>query len=181
MKQSAGDRMFGIGVYIIIGMITLIVLYPLVYVLSASFSDPGAVLRGDLWLFPIDPTLESYTRVFQNEDIWTGFRNTFLYTTLGTALNLGLSIMIAYPLSRKNFYGRNLLTIFLVFTMFFSGGMVPTYLLVRDLGMLNTIWAVIVPGAVSVYNVIIIRTFFQNIPNELRESADLDAAQISST
>ncbi|WP_078395690.1 carbohydrate ABC transporter permease [Shouchella patagoniensis] len=166
--------MFGIGVYIIIGLITLIVLYPLVYVLSASFSDPGAVLRGELWLFPIDPTLDSYSRVFQNEDIWTGFRNTFLYTTLGTALNLGLSIMIAYPLSRRDFYGRSLLTIFLVFTMFFSGGMVPTYLLVRDLGMLNTIWAVIVPGAVSVYNVIIIRTFFQNIPNELRESADLD-------
>lgn len=112
--------------------------------------------------------------MFQNEDVWIGFRNTFLYTTLGTAFNLLLSIMVAYPLSRKDFYGRNVLTIFLVFTMFFSGGMVPTYLLVRDLGMLNTIWAVIVPGAVSVYNVVIIRTFFQNIPNELRESAELD-------
>ncbi|GAF13036.1 sugar ABC transporter [Bacillus sp. JCM 19046] len=174
MRESAGDRFFGISVYVLVGLITLIVLYPLVYVLSASFSDPSAVLRGELWLFPINPTIDSYLRVFNNQDIWIGFRNTFLYTTLGTALNLALSIMIAYPLSRKDFYGRNALTIFLVFTMFFSGGMVPTYLLVRDLGMLNTIWAVIVPGAVSVYNVIIIRTFFQNIPVELRESAELD-------
>lgn len=174
MRESTGDKFFGIGVYVVVGLITLVVLYPLVYVLSASFSDPGAVLRGELWLFPINPTIESYVRVFNNQDIWVGFQNTFIYTTLGTALNLGLSIMIAYPLSRKDFYGRNMLTIFLVFTMFFSGGMVPTYLLVRDLGMLNTIWAVIVPGAVSVYNVIIIRTFFQNIPNELRESAELD-------
>lgn len=174
MKQSRGDCFFGIAVYMCVALITLIVLYPLVYVLSASFSDPAAILRGELWLFPIDPTIESYKSVFQNEDVWIGFRNTFLYTTLGTAFNLLLSIMVAYPLSRKDFYGRNVLTIFLVFTMFFSGGMVPTYLLVRDLGMLNTIWAVIVPGAVSVYNVVIIRTFFQNIPNELRESAELD-------
>lgn len=174
MRESFGDRMFGITVYISITLVTLAVIYPLLYVLSASFSEPGAVLRGELWLWPVNPTLDAYQSVFNNQDVWTGFRNTFLYTTLGTLFNLVLSVMVAYPLSRKDFYGRRILTIFLVFTMFFNGGMIPTYLLVRDLGMLNTIWAIIVPGAVSVYNVIIIRTFFQNIPEELKESAELD-------
>ncbi|KRG11654.1 carbohydrate ABC transporter permease [Lederbergia galactosidilytica] len=174
VKESFGDRLFGVFVYGILSIVAIIVIYPLIYVLSASFSDPSAILKGEIWLFPKGFTFDSYIKVFQNDKILIGYRNTIFYTVFGVIINLLLSIMIAYPLSRRDFAGRSLITIFLVFTMFFSGGMIPTYLLIKDLGMLNTIWAVIIPGAVSVYNVIIIRTFFQSIPEELRESAEID-------
>lgn len=174
VKESLGDRIFGFFVYVILSVVAIIVIYPLLYVLSASFSDPSSILKGEIWLLPKGFTFDSYIKVFQNEKILIGYRNTIFYTVFGVLINLFLSIMIAYPLSRKDFVGRHLITIFLVFTMFFSGGMIPTYLLIKDLGMLNTIWAVLIPGAVSVYNVIIIRTFFQSIPEELRESSEID-------
>ncbi|TDQ42920.1 carbohydrate ABC transporter permease [Aureibacillus halotolerans] len=174
MKETTQDRAFGIFVGLTLTVITIIVMYPLVYVLSASFSNPAAILRGELWLWPVEPTFEAYQSVMNNSDIWLGYRNTIIYTVLGTLFNLVLSVLVAYPLSRRDFHGRHVLTLFLVITMFFNGGMIPTYLLIRDLDMLNTIWAVIIPGAVSVYNVIVIRTFFQSIPEEMRESAQLD-------
>lgn len=173
-KLSVGDRIFTIIAYIILIVVTCIVLYPLVYVLSASLSNPEMILKGKVWLFPKDITFQAYKEVFQNDKIMIGYKNTIIYTVVGTAINLALSTMIAYPLSRKDFLGRGAITAFLVFTMFFSGGMIPTYLLVKDLGMVNTIWAIVIPNAVSVYNVIIMRTFFQNIPEEIRESASID-------
>lgn len=172
--MSLGDKIFTIFSYFILTLVASLVLYPLIYVLSASFSNPERIVLGDIWLLPKGFTIESYLSVFQNDDILIGFRNTIVYTVLGTAINLLFTIMIAYPLSRKDFYGKGGITAFITFTMFFSGGMMPTYLLVRELGMLDTIWAMVLPGAVSVYNVIIMRTFFQSIPEELREAASMD-------
>ncbi|MCI1881729.1 MAG: carbohydrate ABC transporter permease [Sporolactobacillus sp.] len=174
MKESTTDKTFGVVVYLVLALVTVIVLYPLIDILSASISNPAAVARGKVWLMPIDINFKAYLSIFHNNEIIIGYKNTLFYTTVGTLINIVMTVMIAYPLSRKDFYGRNVITFFIVFTMFFSGGMIPTYLVVKELGMLNTFWAVTVPGAVSVYNVIVMRTFFQNIPDDLRESAELD-------
>lgn len=175
IKPSLGDRIFNVAIYIILGLILLIVIYPLIFVLSASISNPEYLLRGEIWLLPKDITFDGYVKVFQNKDILNGYKNTIIYTVLGTAINLLLTVMAAYPLSRGDFYGRNFITALMVFTMFFSGGMIPMYLLIKDLHMLNTIWSLLLPGAVSVYNVIIMRTFFQtSIPNEIQEAAAID-------
>lgn len=174
IKESTTDRTFGVVVYLVLALVTVIVLYPLIDILSASISNPAAVARGKVWLMPIDINFKAYLSIFHNNEIIIGYKNTLFYTTVGTLINIVMTVMIAYPLSRKDFYGRNVITFFIVFTMFFSGGMIPTYLVVKELGMLNTFWAVTVPGAVSVYNVIVMRTFFQNIPDDLRESAELD-------
>ncbi|GIQ64492.1 sugar ABC transporter permease [Paenibacillus cisolokensis] len=174
-NQSFGDKLFGWGVHALLTLVCIVVLYPLVFVLVASFSSPDAVMRGEVWLWPKDLTWVGYRKIIQNNEILTGYANTLLYTAVGTTINLLLSIAAAYPLSRKDLFGRNAISAMLVLTMFFSGGMVPTYLLVKDLGMLNTMWALIVPGAVSVYNVLIMRTFFQNgIPYEMQEAAAID-------
>jgi len=175
MKQSAGDRIFEIVNYVLLCGVLIVVIYPLIYVLSASFSDPAAILRGEIWLWPKGFNLRAYAKVFQNADILRGYYNTIVYTAVGTAINLVLTTLAAYPLSRKDFYGRNVITAFIVFTMFFSGGMIPMYLLIRDLHMLNTIWAIVIPGAVSVWNLIIMRTYFQSsIPHEIQEAAMID-------
>ncbi|MEK8127203.1 carbohydrate ABC transporter permease [Paenibacillus filicis] len=158
----------------LLGMITILVLYPLVFVLSASLSSPAAVVEGQVWLFPKQINLQSYIRVFQDDGIMRGYANTLIYTVAGTAINILLSIGAAYPLSRKDFAGRHVLTMIFAFTMFFSGGLIPTYLLVKNLGLINTIWALIIPGAVSMWNIIIMRTFFQGIPFEIQESAQID-------
>jgi len=173
---NLGDKVFTAFNYFILTVITAIVIYPLIYVVSASISNPELISQGKIWFLPKEITFKSYIKVFQNHNILIGYRNTLIYTSVGTAINLIMSIMIAYPLSRKDFYGRGVITGFILVTMFFSGGMIPTYLLVRNLGMLNTIWAVVIPGAVSVYNVIIMRTFFQSIPEEIRESAEIDGS-----
>ncbi|AYV68283.1 MULTISPECIES: carbohydrate ABC transporter permease [Niallia] len=173
-RESVRDKVFVVVNYTLLAIIACLMIYPLIYVLSASFSNPARTVLGDIWLFPKELTVDLYVKVFQNEKILIGYRNTIIYTVFGTFINLLFSVMIAYPLSRKDFYGRNMITVFIMITMFFSGGMIPTYLLVKDLGMLDTIWAIVLPGAVSVYNVIIMRTFFQSIPNELHEAASID-------
>ncbi|MET3847666.1 carbohydrate ABC transporter permease [Paenibacillus sp. Y412MC10] len=173
--ESKGDRIFNIINYFVLILVTLVVLYPLVFVLSASFSDPQTVLRGEMLLWPKGINLNSYEKIFQNKDIISGFTNTLIYTTLGTAINLVMTILAAYPLSRRDFVGRNGIMALLVFTMFFSGGLIPTYLLIKNLGMLNTLWVMIIPNAVSIWNIIIMRTFFQqSIPHELQEAATID-------
>ena len=142
---------------------------------AASFSDPDLVIRGEVLLWPKGLTTKAYTMVFENKDIWRGFRNTMFYTALGTIISVTLTVLAAYPLSRKNLRGRNFIMMAVLFTMYFSGGMVPTYLLVKDLGMYNTIWAILIPNALSTYNLIVAKTFFENsIPEELYESARLD-------
>jgi putative aldouronate transport system permease protein len=153
------------------------VLYPLFFVLIASISAPETVMRGEVWLWPKELSFVGYERLFANSDLMRGFMNTLLYTTTGTALNVLMTIAAAYPLSRADFNGRGIFTAIIVFTMFFSGGMIPNYLLVKELGMLDTIWAIIIPSAVSVWNIIIMRTFFQSsIPKEMQEAAFIDGA-----
>lgn len=175
IDRSFGDRIFNLINYTLLTLLTLIVLYPLVFVLSASISNPEHVLRGEMWLIPKGFNLDAYTKIFQNKDILLGYSNTILYTVIGTALNVVMTICAAYPLSRRDLAGRGLVTGLIVFTMFFGGGLIPTYLLIKNLNMLDTLWVMIIPNAVSVWNIIIMRTFFQqSIPGELQESAMID-------
>ncbi|MFD0868694.1 carbohydrate ABC transporter permease [Paenibacillus residui] len=174
-RESWGDRLFGLINGFMLAVVLIVVLYPLWFVAMASISDPMAVLNGKVWLWPQGLTLVGYEKVFANKDILQGYGNTLLYTVLGTAINLVMTVLAAYPLSRRDLYGRNSVMAFLVFTMFFSGGMIPTYLLVKDLGMINTIWVMVIPNAVSVWNIIIMRTFFQqSLPHEIQEAAQID-------
>lgn len=173
--KSLGDKWFDMVNYALLSIISLIVLYPLIFVLSASVSNPAAVLNGEMWLLPKDLTLTGYRKVLENQDLIRSYGNTIFYTVLGTAINLVMTIMAAYPLSKRDLGGRNFMMAMMVFTMFFSGGLVPTYMLVKQLGMTNTFWALVIPNAVSVWNIIIMRTFFHtSIPNELLEAAAID-------
>lgn len=175
VRETFSDRLFNFVNYLLLTFALVIVLYPLVYVLSCSVSSANAVLNGKVWLYPIGFTLDGYKAVFRHELIISGYLNTIFYTVAGTAINIIMTVMAAYPLSRKDFYGRDAIMFIFTFTMFFNGGLIPTYLLVKDLHLLNTRWALIIPGALSVWNVIITRTYFQaNIPDELLEAAKLD-------
>ena len=157
------------------GIVLVLTLYPLIYVLSASFSDPVSVTTGKVTLLPVQPTLDGYATIFQYGPIWLGYRNTLVYTIVGTLINMAVTLPCAYALSRRDFVGRNVLSIFFAFTMFFSGGLIPTYLVVKQLKMLNTVWALLLPTAMSVWNMIIARTYFQNsIPAGLEEAATID-------
>ena len=174
-KSLHSDRTFDIIVNLLGALVILIVLVPLIFVLAASFSDPDLVIKGKVLFLPKGFTTKAYTMVFENQDIWRGFRNSCFYTIAGTAISVVLTILAAYPLSRKELAGRNIIMMLILFTMYFSGGMIPTYLLVKDLGMYNTIWALLIPAALSTYNLIVAKTFFENsIPGELYESARLD-------
>ena len=175
IKESKVDRAFIIANYILLAFVLMIVLYPIIYVVSASFSSPQAVIGGKVWLFPVEPTLMGYEAVFKNNQILVGFKNSFIYMVGGTCLNLIMTMLCAYPLSRKELVGRNVITGIFVFTMYFSGGLVPTYMLIQKLGLLNTRWAMIIPAAMSVWNMIIARTYLQNtIPDTLYEAAEID-------
>ena len=157
------------------GIVLVLTLYPLIYVLSASFSDPVSVTTGKVTLLPVQPTLDGYATIFQYGPIWLGYRNTLFYTIVGTLINMAVTLPCAYALSRRDFVGRNVLSIFFAFTMFLSGGLIPTYLVVKQLKMLNTVWALLLPTAMSVWNMIIARTYFQNsIPAGLEEAATID-------
>ncbi len=174
-NQSTGDKIFIVSVYAILSLILVIVLYPLIYVVSASFSDPQAVISGKVVLWPVDVTLRGYQAVFKNPKILTGFANSLFYMFVGTAINLVMTMLCAYPLSRKEFTARNKIAALFVFTMYFSGGLVPNYMIVSKLGLINTRWAMLIPTAMSTYNMIIARTYMVNsIPDELYEAAQLD-------
>lgn len=175
VKEKPSEIVFSVVVMIILVLFCLVVLLPLIYVVSASFSDPYALMVGDVGLFPVNPMLSMYKRVFQNSEIWGSYLNTIIYTVVGTCISLVLTCSGAYPLSRPDMYGRGPIMMVFTFTMFFSGGMIPSYLLVQRLNMMNSIWAIVVPSAISTYNLIVMRTFYQQtIPNELVESASLD-------
>ncbi|MDD9268212.1 carbohydrate ABC transporter permease [Paenibacillus sp. GCM10023248] len=175
IMESRVDRIYLFFVYSFLIICLVIVAYPLIYIVSSSFSSSSAVISGKVWLLPVEPTLRGYQAVFQNPQILTGYGNSLFYLIFGTLLSVTLTITAAYPLSRKNFYGRHVITALFVFTMLFSGGLIPYYLTVKGLGMLDTRWAMIIPGAISVWQVILARTFFQtSIPSELTEAAHLD-------
>ena len=152
----------------------IIVLYPLLYVFSASFSG-GVMTGGGLSLIPARVTMEGYNAVFEQKTVWSGYANSLLYMVTGTAVALVVTILCAYPLSRRTFKNGKVVMALCIFTMYFSGGMIPTYLTIRNYNMLNTIWALILPGSLSVYNMIVMRTYFNtSIPDEMREAAQID-------
>lgn len=169
------DKIFDILSYTLLAFALIVTLYPLYFIVIASISDPVAVNSGEVLLYPINITFEGYRRILKDSLIWTGYRNTILYTVVGTIINITLTMMIAYPLSRRNFSGKGFITILLVITMYFGGGLIPTYLTVKKLGLLNKWYVMVILGAVSTYNVIICRTFLQNnITEELYEAASID-------
>lgn len=175
IHQSAGEQVYSFVVYALLIVFCMLIIIPLLHIISGSFSDPMSLLQGKVGLLPKGFTLDMYKKVFQDSEIWVGYRNTIVYTVVGTLISVVLTACGAYPLSRKDCFGRNVFMMLFAFTMFFSGGMIPTYLLVKNLGMLNSLWALVLPSAVSTYNLIIMRTFFQSsIPTELVESASLD-------
>ncbi len=173
--DTSGDKVFLAGVMVISTLILCIVIYPLIYVLSASFSSGDAVMNGRVYLFPVEPSVEGYKMVFEDQNILTGFKNSLIYTFLGTMINMVMTTLIAFPLSRKKLPGRQAIMFIVTFTMFFSGGLIPTFLVVEKLKMVDTVWAMVVPTAISTFNLIIMKTYFENsIPEELGESAALD-------
>ena len=173
--RSGSDRAFDIALAVICGLIFISVLYPLYFVVLASFSDPIQVAGGKVWLWTNKPTLEGYKKVFEYEKLWVGYRNTIVYAVVGVAAHLLVTIPAAYALSRKDAMLRGPIMMLFTITMFFGGGIVPTYLIYKSFGMLDTIWVMTLPGCVSVYNLIIARTFFQsNIPGELLDAARID-------
>ena len=175
MKKSIGEKAFDVLMYGCIGISILLILYPLYFILIASISDQNLVANGRVFLIPKGIQFGGFKRVFENDLLLSGYRNTILYTALGTVVNMVLTIPAAYALSRKDFLPRRVLMFLFVFTMYFSGGMVPTYLLMKDLRLLNTIWVMIIPFAVNVTNLIIARSFFESsIPDELLEAAVMD-------
>ncbi|CAM3478170.1 MULTISPECIES: carbohydrate ABC transporter permease [Saccharibacillus] len=175
IKETKQDKIFLAFVYLLLTAALIVVAYPLIYILSASISNPTIVAAGEMWLLPKDITFEGYRRVFQDPSIWNGYLNTIIYTVVGTLVNLLVTLPAAYALSRRDFVGRNLFMILFIVTMFFGGGLVPTYLVVRNLGLVDSMWALILPGATSVWNLIVCRTFFQSsIPRELQEAAEID-------
>jgi len=174
--SSKEDRVIGLLNGIVLTCILIAVLYPLLFVVSASISNPILVIRGEVLLWPKEITFQAYERVFRNEAVWIGFRNTLLYAFTGTLINVALTVMGSFPLSRKGLPGRNAIMLFLLLTMFFSGGIIPSYLVIKSLGLINSYWAMVLPGAVSVYNLIVMKTFFENIPTELHEAAAIDGS-----
>ncbi len=172
---ARGDRLFTAVVNLLLLAALVVTLYPLIYIASSSFSAPSAVTSGKVWLWPVDPSIDGYRAVFRYAGIWQGFANTLFYTVIGTLISLALTVLAAYPLSRQDFRAGTPLMLVFTFTMFFSGGLIPTYLLVNQLGLYDSRMAVILPSALAVYNLIITRTFFQTgIPKELLEAAKLD-------
>lgn len=173
--KKKDERLFQAVIYGISFLILLIVLYPLVFVLSASFSNPNLVIEGQVWLLPKGFNLNAYRQVFMDQMILTGYKNTILYTVVGTVVNLFLTVLLAFPLSRKDLPGRNWVMFFVTFTMFFHGGLIPTYILIKNLKLIDSFWVMVFPTAISTYNMIVMRTYFQNsIPFELMESAFID-------
>lgn len=175
IRASKGDRIFNVVAYTTITLLTIIVIVPLMNVLASSFSAASAVTAGRVWFWPVNATLENYKTILSYKSVWLGYRNTIFYTVAGTAINIAMTLICAYPLSQRSFSGRKFLSFVFFVPMIFNGGMIPHYMLMRDIKLLNTVWAVLLPGAISVYNMIVTRTFIQStIPEEMAEAARID-------
>lgn len=175
IRESVGDKLFLISIYVILSLLLVVVLYPLIYIFSSSFSSPSAVTSGRVWFWPVEFSLKGYATLIENPKVVTGYANSLFYTAAGTIISVALTIMIAYPLSRKTFFGRNMLMMLITFTLLFSGGLIPTYLVVKQMGLIDTRWALLIPNAIWVWQVIIARTFFQSsIPDELIDASEID-------
>ena len=176
-KQNVGnDRLFYALVYIIAIFAFVITLWPFLYIVAVSFSGSHAVYQGEVFLWPVDITLDGYRQVFKQNGLWTAYGNTLFYTTVGTVFNLAATTIAAYPLSRNRLFARRFFNFFIAFTMYFSGGMIPTYLLITKLGFYNSRWVMIIPSLLSTYNVMVCRSAFSAIPDEVIESAEIDGS-----
>jgi putative aldouronate transport system permease protein len=173
IRYNLGDRVFLTLNMVGLGLILILILYPLLYVVTSSLS--GGEIIGGISLIPTKWTLEGYRAIFDYKSVWTGYRNSFIYLVVGTSMSMVVTVLAAYPLSRKDLFGRNFFMTVCVFTMYFNGGLVPTFLLVKDLGLLDSMWAVVLPVSLSVFNMIVMRTYFQTqIPTEMLEASQID-------
>ncbi|MEK5256122.1 carbohydrate ABC transporter permease [Paenibacillus sp. FSL F4-0125] len=175
IKESTGDKLFLTTIYILLSLVVIAVIYPLIFIISSSISSPAAVTSGRVWLWPVDISFKGFKVLLNTPEILTGYENSIFYTAAGTFISVVLTIMIAYPLSRRGFFGRNTLMMIITFTMIFSGGLIPTYMVVKELHLIDTRWALLIPNAIWVWQVIIARSFFQSsIPEELLEASEID-------
>lgn len=175
IRESTGDRVFIFVIYVILSLVLVAVLYPLIYILSSSISSPSAVVSGKVWLWPVDLSLRGFQTILKTPLIMTGYGNSLIYMSAGTIISVTLTVMLAYPLSRKTFFGRKGILMLVMFTMLFSGGLIPTYLVVREMGLIDSRLALLIPNAIWVWQVIIARSFFQStIPSELVEASEID-------
>ena len=170
------DSVYNVLTYVIASIALLITLYPFMYILAVSFSGSQEIYQGEVFLWPVNPTLEGYRQVLNQKGLWTAYQNTILYTIVGTLFNLVATTIAAYPLSRRSFSGRRFCNFFIAFTMYFSGGLIPTYLLITNLGFYNSRWVMIIPTLLSTFNVMVCRSAFSGIPDEVSESAQIDGA-----
>jgi putative aldouronate transport system permease protein len=178
IREPIEDRVLLVTIYVLLGALTLTVLYPLLYILSSSLSSPNAVVSGQVWLYPVEFSLKAYKSIFQSSQLMLGYYNSIVYTVVGTFINVSFTVLMAFPLSQRMMAGRKYIMILMMITMFFSGGLIPTYLLVKNLHLLDTRWALWLPSAISVFQVIIARTFFMSsIPTELQEAAQMDGCR----
>lgn len=169
------DKIFCFVNYMVLALLAICFLYPIIYIVSCSFSSGNALMSGRVRIFPVEFSLDGYKTVLSYGPIWTGYVNSVIYTAVGTVIGVALTLLAAYPLSRKDLRGRKIWSGIFLFTMLFSGGMIPSYLLIQNLSLMDTIWAIVLPGSVSAYNVIVARTFFQqSVPEELFEAASMD-------
>ncbi len=175
-RHSLGDKSILIAGYILLGLFVVAIILPVIYIILASFIDPVTLQNSGLTFDFSKWTLTAYERVMSNGQIWVGFKNAVIYSVLFTILSVAVTLLAAYPMSRPDFRGRGFFNIIFVITMFFGGGLIPTYLLISDLGMLDTIWAILLPGCFSVWNMIIARTYYMGIPADLQEAAQVDGA-----
>lgn len=174
VRTSTDYRVFQICNFIILAFICWICLYPFLNTLAVSLSDNSSVMRGEIGIFPKGFNLEAYKRIVKDADFYIGYKNTVIYTLIGTVVSLLMTISAAYPLSRRGLVGKKYIMFLFVFTMYFGGGMIPSFLLIKNLHMINTIWALVIPGSLSVYNMLIMRTFFGGISESLTEAAKID-------
>lgn len=174
---SLSDKAFERINFIFVLLVTIIIIYPLIFVISASISDPQAVNTGKMWLWPVDITFDGFVRIFKNKAIWIGYKNTIIYTFVGTCIHLFILLPCAYALSRKELMAKKFFLWFILFTMLFNGGLIPTYLVVKNLHMINTMWAIVIPGVIGAWSILVARTFFeQTIPDQLVEASKIDGA-----
>lgn len=176
-RRSALERLAELAIIVVLAAAALVTIFPLIYVFNNSISGSAEILGGTVWLWPRDVTWNGYLTVVQSTEVWRSYYNTLWYTGVGTALNVSITLMVAYPLSRRAFNGRGLLMFYIAFTMWFSGGIIPTFIIVRNLGLYATRWAMVLPTAAAAWNIIITRTYLQsNIDDSIPESAKIDGA-----
>ncbi len=175
-KLPKEDKFLLVCGYVILGLFLVAIILPVIYIILASFVDPITLQNSGLTFDFSKWTLTAYERVMSNSQIWVGFKNALFYSIAFTAISTVITLLAAYPMSRTDFKGRGFFNLLFVITMYFGGGLIPTYLLISDLGMLNTIWAILIPGAFSVWNMIVARTYYMGIPKDLQEAAEIDGA-----